>query len=189
MRLLAILFACALAGCATQTTGPTGTEILLGPTLSGWIVVDRIPGPDGPTARYLKYGQTPEGWTEMVTATTTPRPADLSFEDFVKRVAIQDEATCAIPGRYSLPTTLTSDYPSVLFEVSCGRTKADGLGRITMLRLIEGNDAFYQVRHIWKLPAAAESSALTMTKWMNHDGLGSMASVRVCDNGRLSRKC
>jgi hypothetical protein len=40
-------------------------------------------------------------------------------------------------------------------------TTANGQGRIMTPDLIEGNDAFSQIRHIWRMRPAAESSALT----------------------------
>lgn len=189
MRLPVILLAFALLGCVTQKAGPTGTEVLLGPTLSGWTFVDRIPSTDGTTARYLRYGETLERWTQMVTATTSPLSSASSFKEFFIRVARGDEAACAVPGRYGEPSMLNRNYPTIVGRATCGRTRADGQGQITMMILIEGSDAFYQVRHIWRVPAADDSNALTLTKDMTNDGLLTIGTARVCDNGRPSRKC
>jgi hypothetical protein len=189
MRLPVILLTFALFGCIPQKAGPTGTEVLLGPTLSGWTFVDRIPSSDGTTARYLRYGETTERWTQMVTATTSPLSSNSSLKEFSVRVARGDEAACAVPARYNQPVALDRSYPTIVVSVTCGRNRADGQGRISMMILIEGSDAFYQVRHIWRVPAADDSNALTLTKDMTNDGLLTIGSTRVCDNGRPSRKC
>lgn len=189
MRLPVILLAFVLLGCVPQKARPTGTEVLLGPTLSGWTFVDRIPSADGTTARYLRYGETPERWTQMITTVTSPKTTDASFESYMKRIALGDESSCAVPAVYTHPTELNRDYMTILYGFNCGRTLTDGQGKIAMLVMIEGNDAFYQVRHIWRVSATSESMTLKMTDQMTDEGLQTIGSVRVCDNGRPSRKC
>lgn len=189
MRLPIVLLVFALLGCVPQPTGPTGTEVLLGLPRSGWTFVDRTSSPEGITVRYLRYGESPERWTQMITTVTSPRTSDPSLKEFVIRVARGDEAACAIPGRYGEPVVLGRDYPTIVGRATCGRTRADGQGRISMMILIEGSDAFYQVRHIWRLPAVDDSKALTLTKDMTNDGLLTIGTARVCDNSLPSKKC
>jgi len=110
-----------------------------------------------------------------------------SLREMVQRTARAFDAECAIATSSSTIEAREYDsHPAVILVIACGRTKADGMGRNLMIEGIEGHDELFQLRHILRLPAVAESRALTVTPETLAAEIRIVKGVHFCTVGTSS---
>jgi hypothetical protein len=197
-----LLLAVALIGCVPQQaeTGsglvtippaPAGEAVRV-PIPAGWSLGRRDAEAGSTRFEYRPAGQTAEQWTETITVSIIDRQAAPSVSALVKDMDRQfrSGADCAVPPTVEPPIFLRDrGHTDGTQSVACGRSRRSGQGEYTVIRTIEGKDAYYQLQRTWQLPAAAATSALSGTPEMHKTGLRFVVKAFLCDNRLPAGRC
>jgi hypothetical protein len=190
LLLLPLLVACA----TTPSVSASVTERLLLEVPEGWIkVVDRQAG----NLRMTEYypATTSDEWTEKITVEA------MSGEDlpdplvFAAGLADEQSEVCNEFADDGIFAGFENAYPTTVHLLQCPQNKRTGQALVTMIKIIQGNDALYTVTRIWRFPPMEkdpQTEALPEIP-INHQAVGGwshvLSKITVCDDALPAHAC
>ena len=171
---LAALLLLSTAACATEQAAQKApgtadvetsgsTEILNAQVPEGWIqVVDNVVG-DLAVSEYVPP-DTVDVWEQKVSYEAL-RAGDFPLPDpleYTQGIAAEQASRCERFHDNVVFAGFENGYQTVVHILQCGMSKLTGKPLVTMLKVILGNDSLYTVTRIWRLPAEAQTTPITL---------------------------
>ena len=130
-----------------------------------------------------------DAWTDKISFesfTAADLPDPIVLQDSIARDRKQ---ACSSFDDFNTYAGYENNYPTVVRLFLCHRDKASGRGEITMLKTIQGNDAFYVIQRRRRVDPFPGLNAAPMRN--EEMGLWSLyfRSISVCDERRLEHPC
>lgn len=167
---------------------PPYVEQLIATPPAGWKQVFQVNVGGTRIADYVPKGQTRKHWT-----------AKLSFESYAKLlhddplVVTKNQARytkkhCSFASDYSVFAGLENNYPTATRLLICGRLKKTDKGQISLFKAIKGEQYFYIIRMVRRLPPFENDKSsfdkADMAAWSHY-----FSKIRVCDPGSNDHPC
>ncbi len=175
-----------LAGVLAATRSELTGENLLVVIPGGYELAYNQKTDQGEINEFVPKGETVEAWSEMITIQLLPARNDnatfyATFDSLAKQA-------CTDGSTHVVATTTENGYPIKVFQLMCPTNLQTGMGEVTFIKTIEGNDKFYVVQKAWRtekyqqelLPITSEE----VVEWTQY-----LRSVSVCDSRIKERKC
>lgn len=171
-----------LAGAQGERTG----ENLLAAIPEGYELAYTQKADQGEIHEFIPEGETVEEWSEMITVQLFSAQNDNAT--FHATIASLVKKACRAGATHEVAAAKENGYPVHVFQLLCPTNLQNGMGEVTFIKTIEGNDKFYIVQKAWRtekyeleqLPISAED----IVKWTEY-----LRSVSVCDSRIADRKC
>ena len=75
--------------------------------------------------------------------------------DFVQGLADDQAEACDAFAAQPVFAGFENGYPTVVHVLQCPRAKGSDTGLLTMLKVVQGNEALYTITRLWRTEAAA----------------------------------
>lgn len=195
---LAVLLTLSLAGCdqepgrgesqrrqtstSAQSMDPPQGEHLLAEPPPGWIQGFFTETPTMRMVEYLPEDPGDNDWIEKVsfesfTAKELPDPIE-----FVTGIAADQADACENFEHFNILSAQENGYATSVRFMVCPENSLIGMGQITLIKAIQGNDRFYVITRAKRVPIATEGesakpiSDAEMAIWSTY-----MRAISVCD--------
>lgn len=138
---------------------------------------------------YIPIGQTLEQWTEMITVIIFHGVTGQAPGEVQAHMDRSGQAACPGQENVRLFEGEERGYRVTLSLDMCGKFAESGLGEITLFKLIQGRDSFYQVQRALRVPPFVIGSSRPMTSAQLAEWTAYFkAQVYVCDT-RVAGSC
>lgn len=196
--LLPVLTAILIAGCATaseprseaagsDTTArsPAGEQLIAQAPL-GWRQTGAVNTPVLKRAEFVPEQEDEADWIRRITLESMveePLPDPITFVDMMTAGRDRD---CGTFRRHPTFAGEENGYPTAVYLLICHKDKETDRSEVTMLKAIQGNDAFYVITRSMRgepIPAEAEPDIdeTVIGGWAVY-----LRSINVCDSGHAS---
>jgi hypothetical protein len=180
-----------LAACEEPATPPPGVsgERLLASPPPGWVRTFQLDEGAMRLVEFMPEAVEGDAWIDKVSFesfTGDELPDPIVFQDAIVRDRKQ---ACSRLDDFNTFTGFENNYPTSVRLLLCHRHKTASQGEITMLKTIQGNEAFYVVQRARRVePFDSEVTAPMRNEEM---GLWSLyfRTITVCDDGRPEHPC
>jgi len=188
-----LLTALLLSACASNTSaGPDATEKLLAEVPDTWVkVIERNTGQLA-VSEYIPP-DTGQDWTEKLiiealSGSDLPDPLV-----FVQGLAQEQGEVCNDFTESGVFAGFENGYPTAVHMMQCPENKRTKNAMLTMVKVIRGNNAFYTVTRIWRLPPVTEDEDGVKSVPVGSTEIGAwsqaLRQIQVCDPALSAHAC
>lgn len=131
------------------STGAIAGERLLVPQLDGWRQVVGHAGPTGEVTELIPDRETAETWTRRITVQAF-RGAPVGVAEFLDNAAAGIAKDCLHPMAEPPRLGRLDGAEAGSRLVTCGRTRTEPKGAVSLFYAISGQAAFYVVSRMWR---------------------------------------
>ncbi len=196
MRFLTSVTLLLLSACSSAAPAPSApesaprTERLTVEIPEGWSrYADRRVG-NLHTAEYYPTPEPKEDWERKITIEA------LSGDDLpdplivAEGLAAEQADVCNQFEADPVFAGFENGYPTVVHMMDCGESQRTGRQLLTMIKIIQGNDALYTVTRIWRFPPDASAEAASPVENAEVAAWAStLRAVTVCDDTLAAHRC
>ncbi len=134
------------------------------------------------------------GWSEKITFERllgTPVADPLEFLDELRKDTL---AACSGGAFHPIASGFENGYPSAVALIVCPRQAVSNLGQLTMIKVIQGNAAFYTItRSIRTPPFPPDKDGMPIEPPVEKETIGGFSvylkAITVCDPTRKEHPC
>ena len=188
---LVVLLAAACDGSvpsAPSSSSATGERLLAAPP-PGWVRTFELDENDMRLVEFMPEAVDGDDWIDKISFESFTGDALPDPIVFQQTIARDRKQACSQLDDFNTFAGFENNYPTSVRLLLCHRQKGGAHGEITMLKTIQGNDAFYVVQRIRRVePFESELTAPMRNEEM---GLWSLyfRSITLCDDGRTEHPC
>ncbi len=196
MRTLISMSLLLLAACSSAEPAPAGPEPALQPEQltvkipEGWSqYADRRIG-ELHTAEYYPTPEPSEDWERKITIEAlsgNDLPDPLIVAD---GLAAEQAEVCNKFVDDPVFAGFENGYPTVVHMMKCGESQRTGRQLLTMIKIIQGNDALYTITRIWRFPPSPPEQTESpfddaeVAAWAS-----TLRTIKVCDDTLAAHRC
>ena len=178
-----IVFA-AVSGCATAPPQPGSEEHLRADPPSGWQPGVQTQTPRLRLSEYVLMDPNEEGWVQKLSYERLALKPVSEARTLVTGVEQEIRESCPNATFHNTFSGEENGYPTEVALWTCPRYAVTQTGQISMLKVIQGQDALYTITWAKRLPANdagadAESTKAEVARWSAY-----LSAVSVCDPRR-----
>ncbi|MCZ6643839.1 MAG: hypothetical protein O7F71_19865 [Gammaproteobacteria bacterium] len=173
------------ARTSAQPAEPPDGEHLLAQPPQGWVQGFVTKTPTLSMVEYVPENPGDGDWVDKVSfesfsADELPDPIE-----FVMDIATDQAAACENFEHFNILTAEENGYPTSVRFMNCPENNLIGMGQVTLIKAIQGNDRFYVITRARRVPLAEEVEKTTpisnaeMALWSAY-----MRAIGVCDAER-----
>jgi len=129
---------------------------------------------------FVPKGQKVETWRELITITVDLNGPQIAPGDYLQRFAASWKDACPGASHEVIASDRKNSYPGQVSLLGCDLLADTGKPEWTLVKAIEGKDAFYTVQKAFRYQPSAEE----VRRWSAYLG-----GVFVCDTRIAGRDC
>lgn len=184
----AVLFAI-LAACAQQPVPEaSSTEHLLAQPPPGWQLTYQLNNVDTRLVDFVPAGETQTEWTTKVSFESHSQLVVMDPIEMLISEVESEKDKCSFVQDFNLFSGFENNYPTSTRLIFCGENKFAKKGEVSLFKVIKGNDYFYIIRMVKRIPAfEADKPGIDESEiatWSNY-----LRRIRVCDTADNEHPC
>jgi len=130
---------------------------------SDWQTVFKLNTPGSRIAEFIPAGANKNDWTTKITFESFIQPISVDPIELLLQEAEHYQEKCTSLQDFNLFSGMENGYPTSFRLFMCGTSNFSGTGEVIMLKAIQGNDYFYVLKLLKRVPAF-ESQQPEMSK-------------------------
>lgn len=171
-----------------QESDITGERLLATPP-PGWERTFELSESDVRLVEFMPADSDKEAWVDKISFESFAGPELPDPIQLLETVARDRKQACTRLEDFNTYSGYENNYPTSVRLFLCHRNKTSGKGEITMVKSIQGNQAFYVIQRSRRVAPYATSEDAPMRN--EEMGLWSLyfRSISVCDDTRPDHPC
>lgn len=194
-----IWFAAGCAGAATTAadtpaavTEPAAGEQLIAQPPAGWRQIGSVNTERLKRAEFVPAGDDAETWDRRITFESIvaeigePLPDPIKFVELITAGRDRDCGTFSIHHTFA---GIENGYPSAVDLLICHKDRDTDRSKVTMMKTIQGNDAFYVIARSLRDEPIPKDEAPSIEEAEIGGWAVFLKSVSLCDTDRAAHPC
>lgn len=173
---------------APKSKPPAHVEQLLAQPPIGWTRVYEVNTGDTRVTDYVPKGQSRKHWTSKISFESYTKLLDSDPLIVIGSQIKFEKRHCSFERDYNLFSGLENNYETAMKLIVCGKRRDQGKGEITLFKAIKGEQYFYVIHMIQRLPpfelGKSGYSRKALAAWSHY-----FSKIRVCMPGSSKHPC
>ena len=164
------------------------TERLLASPPKDWQLIYQLNSGDVRLSDFIPPDETEKDWQTKLSFEAHSQLVDSDPISIIMGEIESKNEICTHIDHFNLFSGFENNYPTSVRLIQCGENAHSQLGEISLIKAIQGNDSFYIVRFLKKVPTFVKGKA-EFTNEEVADWSSFLKRVSLCDEDDTDHRC